>query len=90
VRDRREIVSDEDDVSSEFEKLLQEESNKKIKKAMQLFIRVDDAYKRVFIHGSGFTGELTAKNLRNHFDTMDLMDSLDDAIWNFEDELENS
>ena len=70
--------------------LLQAEANEKIKKAMQLFIRVDDVYKRVFLFGSGFTGELTAKNLREHFDTLELMDAIDDAIWNFEEELENN
>ena len=70
--------------------LLQQEANEKIKKAMQLFIRVDDVYKRIVLHGTGFSGEITAKNLRDHFDTIDLMDGLDDCIWNMEDELENT
>ncbi len=71
----------------EFGYLLQEEADIKIKKAMQLFMQVDDIYKRVFFHGTGFTQELTAKNLREHFDTLELMDMLDEVIWNFEDEL---
>ena len=79
-----------EEVLCELNNLLQAETNEKIKKAMQLFVRVDDVYKRVFLFGSGFTGELTAKNLREHFDTLELMDALDDAIWNFEDELENN
>ncbi len=80
-------MSDANNFLLEFNEILESESNKKITEAMRLFMRVDDIYKRVFFHGSGFTGEVTAKNLRAHFDTLDLMDMLDDAIWNFKDEL---
>ena len=69
---------------------LQKEANVKIKKAMQLFIKVDDTYKRIVLHGTGFKGEINAVRLREHFDTLDLLDMIDDVIWNMEDELENS
>lgn len=81
---------DTEDILKQFGDLLQEEANEKIKKAMQLFIRVDDTYKRIVLHSTGFSGEVTAKNLRDHFDTLDLMDGLDSCIFDMEDDLENS
>ena len=78
------------DILKEFYDLLQKEANVKINKAMQLFIKVDDVYRRVFFHATGFTDELTAKNLREHFNTLELMDMIDDVIFNFEDELKNN
>ncbi|MEJ1414250.1 MAG: hypothetical protein RPU13_13520 [Candidatus Sedimenticola sp. (ex Thyasira tokunagai)] len=77
-------------ILEEFGDLLEAEANEKVKRAMQLFIRVDDIYKRIILHATGFSGELTAKNLRDHFDTLDLMDGLDSCIFDMEDELENS
>lgn len=71
----------------EFGKILEKESNNKVKKAMQLFIKVDDIYKRIVLHGTGFSGEITAKRLRDHFDTLDLMDGLDQCIEDMEYEL---
>lgn len=66
---------------------LQAEANEKIKKAMQLFIRVDATFKGLVLMKIGFSGEFTAKRLRDHFDTMDLIDGLDDVIENMEYEL---
>jgi hypothetical protein len=83
-------MSDANDILVGFGELIQAEANEKIKKAMQLFIRVDDIYKRIILHGTGFNSELTAKNLRDHFDTLELLDMIDEVIWNLEDELENS
>jgi len=83
----KEIMSESDKALRDFNDILQAESNEKIKKAMQYFIKSDDVFRRVFMHSSGFAGELTAKNLRNHFDTMDLMDVIDDVIDDFEFEL---
>jgi hypothetical protein len=74
-------------ILEEFGKLLEAEANEKVKKAMQLFIRVDDVYKRIVLHASGFSGEITAVNLREHFDTLDLLDELDGAIENMEMDL---
>jgi len=68
---------------------VEKEANEKIKKAMQLFIRCDDEMKSVVLYASGFRGQVTAKRLREHFDTMELMDSLDSAIEDMEFDLEN-
>lgn len=84
------VMSDGKSVLEEFGDLLEAEANEKVKKAMQLFICVDDVYKSIVLHATGFTGELTAKNLRDHFDTLDLMDGLDSCIFDMEDDLENS
>ena len=73
-----------------MEELIDKERNPKIKKAMQLFSRSDDMFRRVFFHATGFRQEPTPENIREHFDTLDLMDQIDDVIWNFEDELENA
>jgi hypothetical protein len=78
------------EILEEFGKLLEAEANEKVKKAMQLFIRVDDVYKRIVLHASGFRGEITAVNLRNHFDTLELLDEIDGAIENMEMDLAES
>ena len=57
---------------------------------MQLFIRCDDTYKFIVLHTTGFTGELTAKNLREHFDVVDLLDGLDSLIEDMEDDIKHS
>lgn len=67
---------------------IMEEVNPKLNKAMRLFSQVDDTMKGVVLHASAFTGELTAKNLRDHFDSMELFDSLDDMIEAMEEEIE--
>jgi Na+/phosphate symporter len=77
-------------ILKQFNDLLQSESNEKIKRAMQLFIRVDDMYKRIVLHNTGFSGEVTARNLKEHFEILDLMDEIDNLIFNLEDELENA
>ena len=86
----KKAMDEAENILKQIGDLLQTESNEKIKKAMQLFVRVDDFYKRVVLHGTGFSGELTAKNLRDHFDTIDLLDGLDDLIWNLNYELEEN
>jgi len=83
-------MNEAENILKQLGDLLQEETNVKIKKAMQLFIRVDDVYKRIVLHSTGFSGEITAKNLRDHFDVVDLMDGLDSYIWDMEYELEEN
>ena len=77
-----------DEFLEELRVLLEAEADKKVKEAMQLFIRCDDMMKRVVLHGSGFKGTLNAKKLRDHFDTLELMDALDSAIFDMKDDLE--
>jgi len=77
-----------EDFLKELALTLENEANEKVKKAMQLFIRCDDMMKRVVLHGSGFKGTLNAIKLRDHFDTLELMDALDSAIFDMEDDLE--
>lgn len=67
---------------------LQNEVNVKIKKAIDLFVRCDDQMKMIVIHETGFSGELNGRTLRQHFDTLDLMDELDICIQNMEEDLE--
>ncbi len=73
----------------ELDKALEQEQNEKVKKAIQLFIRVDANMKNVVLYASGFSGIITAKNIREHFENMDLMDALDSAIEDMEWDLEN-
>lgn len=68
-----------------FSEILQAETNTKVDKAIRLFIRCDDIYKRIIFHNIGRVSN--AKELRDKFDTMDLMDSLDDLISDMEFEL---
>lgn len=69
----------------EFHDVLQAETNKKIDKAIRLFIRCDDIYKRIVLHEIGPVKD--AKELRDKLDTLDLMDALDDLISDMEFEL---
>ena len=81
-------MSDIEDKLRGFGDLLQAEANVEIKKAMDLFIRGDDDFKQLVLEKSGFRGnELTAANLREHFDTMELLDMLPDLIQNMENYL---
>lgn len=68
-----------------FSEILQAEANVKIDKAIRLFIRCDDTYKRIILLNIGAVG--SAKELRDKFDTLDLMDELDDLINDMEFEL---
>lgn len=63
------------------------ETNEKITKAMRLFVRCDNVYKRIVLHNLGIN-EPTALNLREAMDTLDLMDSLDDLIFDMEDDIQ--
>lgn len=66
---------------------MESEENAQVKKAMQLFTRVDNIMKNLCLQMTGFVGPLSAIRLREHFQNLDLMDMLDDVIWNLEDEL---
>ncbi len=70
---------------AEFNDVLVAESNTKIDKAIRLFIRCDTTYKRIILHNIGLV--TSAQMLREKFDTMDLMDTLDDLIYDMEFEL---
>lgn len=65
----------------------------KVTKAMRLFNRVDDTYKSIVLQGArlntGSTDKL-ARSIREHFEMMDLLDMLDSAIEDMEDELKNN
>lgn len=80
-------MSDIENMLREFGDVLQAEANVEIKKAMDLFIKGDDEFKQLVLQKIGFSGELTAQNLREYFDTMELLDMLPDLIKNMENYL---
>jgi hypothetical protein len=72
---------------------LQKEADTKVTKAMRLWCRCDDTYKWLVLRLSGFNFNTVdpqnlAKQLREHFDTMDLMDELDSCIDDMEFEID--
>ena len=81
-------MSEADEFLKALNEQIEAETNEKITKAMRLFMQVDDVMKAVVLHATGFDNLLTAENLRQHFDTLDLMDGLDDCIESMEDDLE--
>jgi hypothetical protein len=73
-------------------KTLEGEADTKVTKAMRLWIKCDNNYKMLVLHLTGFDRRMlvcpcAAKHLRDHFDTMDLMDDLDSCIEEMEDEI---
>ena len=69
---------------------LQKEQNDKVSKAIELFMRVDNTYKRIVFFSAGFSGEVSAEKLREHFEFLDLVDGLDELINDLEFELQDS
>ncbi len=80
----------QEEILQQFNDALQAEANEKIKKAIQLFLRVDQTFRWLTLRMTGFSGELTGKSLREHFDTLDLMDGLDEVIENLRYEAEEN
>ncbi len=74
----------QEEILREFHAALQAEANTKIKKAFDLFMRADESLRGIMLYNTGFSGDLTSKTLRDHFDMLDLMDGLDDVIGNME------
>lgn len=66
--------------------LLEAESaaSEKITKAMHLFMQCDDIYKGIILRELRPKLPLTGKSLREKFDTLDLLDSLDDLIYDMQ------
>ena len=79
-----------DKVLEEFSLILEKEANSKIKQGMQLFIKSDNNCRAVFLHGTRFKGHLTAAALREHFESLDLLDSLDMVLHDMEENVQNS
>jgi len=77
-------------VLEEFSLVLEKEANSKIKQGMQLFINSDNNCRAVFLHGTGFKGHLTVAALREHFESLDLLDSLDMVLYDMKENIENS
>lgn len=76
----------------ELAKTLEGEAETKITKAMRLWIRCDNNYKMLVLNLTGFDSRMlvcpcAAQHLRDHFDTMDLMDDIDSCIEEMEDEI---
>lgn len=71
-----------------LEELQKQETSEKVSKAMRLFMQVDDTYKRIVFFTAGFSGPVTAKMLRDHFDFLDLTDAIDSLIYDLEFELQ--
>ena len=80
---------------AELSKTLEGEAETKVTKAMQLWIQCDNTYKMIVLHSTGFDKRMlvcpcAARHLRDHFDTMDLMDNLDLCIEEMEDDIRSS
>lgn len=72
----------------QFDALLKKESSEKVSRAMTLFMQVDDTYKRIVFFSAGFSGPVSAKMLRDHFEFLDLTDAIDGLIYDLEFELQ--
>lgn len=77
---------------AELSKTLEGEADTKATKAMRLWIQCDSTYKMIVLHSTGFDSRMlvcpcAAKHLRDHFDTMDLIDELDLCIEEMEDDI---
>jgi hypothetical protein len=79
-------VGKESDVLAEMDRL-QAEASEKVSRAMHLFSQVDDTYKRVAL--LGWSGPKTPRGIRDYFDILDLMDELDNLIFDLEYEIES-
>lgn len=75
------------DAFGEFADKLQAKADVKIDKALALYNEADDTLKRFSLQQIDFTGEPTEENLREYFDTLELIDSLDSYIENMEREV---
>jgi len=74
----------------ELKILTENQNNKKIKKALELFSQCDDDMKMVVLYSSGLKGVVTPESIQELFDTLDLMDMLDSAIEDMEFDIETS
>ena len=72
----------------ELEALALKTGNKKVIKLNELFLKSDDGMKSTLLYGSSFKGLLTPERLIEHFCDMDLMDCIDSAIEDVEDDIE--
>ena len=86
-------VNDVNELLKQLADSLQKEADTKVTKAMRLWCQCDDTYKCLVLMLSGFNfsaldPQNLAKQLREHFDTMDLMDELDSCIDDMEFEIE--
>lgn len=79
--------TDLNEILNEFLDSTQAEVDEKVTKAMRLFVQCDGVYKGIVLYNTGFKGALTAESLREHFDTLDLLDQLDHAIEEMEYEV---
>ena len=77
-------------VLEEFSLVLEKETNSKIKQGMQLFINSDNNCRAVFLHGTGFKGHLTVEALREHFESLDLLETLDIILCDMKENVQNS
>jgi len=80
-----------DKIQSELEAIsnkLDAECSEKAKKAIELFNQCDSGMQSTVIHASGFRGKFGYATLLTHFETMDLMDSLDSCIEDMQDDID--
>ena len=88
-----EVMSNSNSILSQLGDKLESEANEKVNKAMSLFKLCDNDMKQVVLHTTGFRGTLSffgEEMLREHFDTMDLLDSLDSAIEDMEYDIKHN
>ena len=70
------------DMLKAFGDKLNQEANVRIDAALDLFNQCTDNEKEAVLAEIYFTDSPTTENLRDHFDTLDLLDTLDDAVQN--------
>ena len=75
------------DLLMELGDTLTEEAKSRIDVAWNLFQECDDTYKSLVLINTGFSGERTEVAIRDHFDFLDLIDTLDNAVENMQDEI---
>ena len=63
---------------------LESESNKKVSLAMRLFIKCDDKMKASMLYDLGLDKSSTAKEIREIFILLELLDAIDNVIFDME------
>lgn len=74
---------------------IEQEAATKVTKAVRLWIQCDNNYKFAILNATGFDTRMlvcpcATKHLREHFDTMELMDELDSCIEDMESDIRNA
>lgn len=83
-------MNDSIDLLNGFGDLLEKEANARIKIAIELFIKLDKEFKAEILLMTGFEGEFSIEKIHDHFDILDLLDTLPNCIRRMEIHIINS